>query len=120
MIEKVKSVYGAWLPVRRNMPRTERFGIGTKIDSFFLELFDLLRNAAYANPYDKIPLLEKAITKIDGIRFFLQLSWELSLMHNNHYAVIAKDIEEIGRMVGGWKKGLIAKTSASRAEERRE
>lgn len=101
------------------MSRTERFGIGEKIDTRLLDLMETLRRASYANIRDKIPLLERAIGIVDSARFFLQLAWEMKLISSEQYAAIGNPIEEVGRMVGGWKKGLLAKTSAPRAEERR-
>jgi hypothetical protein len=56
--------------VHRDMARTERFGIGGKIDLLFLDQLDLLRKATYANGQDKISLLAEAIVKTDALRFF--------------------------------------------------
>lgn len=119
MIEHTKEVYRAWVPIRRNMPRTERFGIGERIDSRLLGLMELLRKASYSAIPQKIAILEQASLTTDSIRFFLQLAWEVELMPNVQYAPLANTVEEIGRMIGGWRKGLITKTSASSAEERR-
>ena len=101
------------------MPHVERFGIGSKIDWLFLEMLDGLRKATYAPLHEKIACLESIIKTIDGLRFFLQLSWEISLIHTTRYTVLAKEVEEVGRMVGGWRKGLLTKTSATNAEERK-
>ncbi len=106
--------------MHRNIPRTERFGLGSKIDFLFLELLELLRKAVYSPVGIKIVLLEDVIIKIDSLRFFFQLLWEARLVSNNQYISLGNDIEELGKIVGGWKKGIINKTSANKAEERRE
>lgn len=93
------------------MHRTERFGVGKKIDDLLLELLELLRQSEYTAPEPKILLLEKVALVIDGLRFFLQLSWDADLIQDMPYANLGQMIEEIGRMAGGWKRGLIAKTS---------
>lgn len=100
------------------MPRTERFGIGTRLDSTFLEVLEALRRATYIKKEEKIPFLEYAINKTDSLQFFLQLAWEIKLIPNEKYIQLAKEIEEIGRMVGGWRKGIQKKTSAYTTEER--
>lgn len=112
VIERAKEVYRAWIPMRRDMPREERFGIGSKIDFLFLETFEILRRATYANEKIKIDLLQRAIENIDSIRFFVQLAWELSLLTNTRYGTLGEGVENIGRMVGGWRKGLLSKTPA--------
>ena len=112
VIERAKEVYRAWIPMRRDIPREERFGVGAKIDSLFLETFETLRRATYANGKAKIDLLQQAIENIDSLRFFVQLAWELSLLTNTRYSTLGEGVENIGRMVGGWRKGLLSKTPA--------
>jgi hypothetical protein len=103
------------------MARSERFGIGDRLDRLWLDLLDAVRKAAYATPIEKIPALNTALREIDAVRFFLQIAWESGLMAQSHFISLASDIEEIGRMVGGWKRGLIAKTSPPQGgDERRE
>lgn len=91
------------------MARSERFGIGDRIDSLWLDLLDALRKAAYATPTEKIASLDEAIRRVDSVRFFLQIAWEAKLMADSHFIVLGKDVEEMGRMVGGWKRGFLAK-----------
>ena len=120
ILEKAKSIYKNWIKIHHNIPRTERFGIGTKTDILFLELLELLRKTVYASINEKIKILEEAISALDSLRFFVQLLWETKLISNGHYAVLGTDIESLGKMIGGWRKGLLNKTSAIQAEERKE
>ena len=120
VLEKTKVVYKKWIDIHRNLERTVRFGLGTKIDNSFLDLLELLRKAVYTPINKKIILLEEASNKIDSSRFFLQLLWETKLVSNKQYISIETDIQDLGRIVGGWKKGLIIKTSAFTAEERKQ
>lgn len=105
--------------MHRNIERTTRFGLGLKIDNLFLDLLDFLRRAIYMPVDKKIILLNEVILKIDAIRFFLQILWENHLCPDKQYISIESDIQNLGRMIGGWKKGLINKTSA-KAEERKQ
>ena len=63
-------------------------------------------------------MLNKAITKLDVVKFFAQLAWESKLIPTEKYSHLLASLEEIGRQLGGWKKGLQKKTSAKLAEER--
>ena len=58
-------------------------------------------------------MLNKAITKLDIVKFFAQLAWESKLISTDKYSGLISRLEEIGRQLGGWKKGLQKKTSAS-------
>jgi len=120
VLEKAKTVYKNWLGLHRNIERTARFGLGARIDILLLDLLELLRKAVYTPINKKIILLELASDKIDSLRFFLQLLWEARLISNKQYISIETEIQDMGRIVGGWKKGLISKTSAFRAEERKQ
>lgn len=109
VIERAKTAYKTWLIVHRKMARSERFGIGDRIDVLWLNLLESLRKAAYATQAEKIASLDEAIRRVDSVRFFVQIAWESRLMAQSHFISLGKDIEEIGRMVGGWKKGILAK-----------
>jgi len=113
-------MYKNWLEIHRNVERTARFGIGIKIDNLFLEILELIRKAVYTPVNKKLILLEAVSDKIDSLRFFFQLLWETHLVSNKQYISLGAEIENIGRIVGGWKKGLISKTSAFKAEEKKQ
>lgn len=107
------------MEIRRNIERTARFGLGARIDIIFLDLLELLRKAVYTPIDKKIILLEEASDKIDMSRFFVQILWEAHFISNNQYISLGTDIEDLGKIIGGWKRGLISKTSAVKAEERK-
>ncbi len=110
MLEKTKTLYKIWIPIHRKIPRTERFGFGTQLDSALLDLLMTLRRTGFSSGERKIPLLEIAIGRIDDIRFLVQLLWETKLISNDQFTHLGELIEEIGKNVGGWRKGIIAKT----------
>ena len=120
VVERAKTLYKMWVPIHRDMARTERFGIGARIDFLCLELLEITRKATYAQAPDKIRLLAEALVKTDALRFFLQLAWETALIPNKHYIQIAQAVEEVGRMLGGWRKGLLSKTPPVSGRERKE
>ena len=121
VVERTKDLYRIWLPVRRNMARDERFGIGARIDTLLLDLLETLRKASFADATNKPSLLGAAIGTTDSLRFFLQIAWETKLIANKQYEELAGAVEEIGRMTGGWRKGLLAKTPPGKGGgERRE
>jgi len=118
VIQKLKEAYSFWLTIYRDFPKVERYGIGNKIEQTFLDLLELTFCLSYLPPEHKVPMLNKAITKLDIVKFFGQLVWESKLMSTEKYSDLTAGLEEIGRQLGGWKKGLQKKTSANLAEER--
>ncbi len=106
--------------IHRNLPRTERFGVGLRVDVLFLDLLELLRKATYSPVPQKINLLEECLGKTDSLRFFIQLMWETRLIPNDQFTVLGNEIENIGKMIGGWKKGMVTKTPTTTIGERKQ
>lgn len=113
VILKLKIVYSFWLSIYRDFAKVERYGIGNKIEQAFLDVLEYTFCLTYLPPEHKVPMLNKSITKLDIVKFFTQLAWESKLIPTDKYSEFISGLEEIGRQLGGWKKGLQKKTSAS-------
>lgn len=109
VIAKEKEAYQFWLILHRNFPKTERYGLGRKIDLLFLEILELSFTSAFLPPDPKIILLGKIISRLDILKFFSQLAWENKLIPNEKYLELSQKLEEIGCQLGAWRKGLINK-----------
>lgn len=60
----------------------------------------------YMTPEQKVIVLGKVISKLDTLKFFMQLAWESKLIPQVKYIELSQKLEEIGKMLGGWRKGL--------------
>jgi len=69
----------------------------------------LLFVASYLGKQEKLPYLQKAIRKLDVLKFFFYVSWEINALDNKKYAAISEHLNEIGRMLGGWIRGIQTK-----------
>ena len=92
------------------MPQHSQIRLQTLIERPFLSVLELTFAAAYLPPEQKIILLGKTISRLDVLKFFAQLAWESKLIPNDKYLELSSKLEEIGRMLGGWRKGLLIKT----------
>ena len=106
---KEKEAYRLWLPIHRDFPKVERFGIGQKIEQSFLDLLELTFASVYLAQEQKILMLSRSIAKLDNLKFFMQLAWESKLIPTEKYAVISGEFENIGQQLGSWRKGLLEK-----------
>jgi len=59
-----------------------------------------------------LPLLQKAGIKLDTLKFILQISWEIKALDNKKYIILSEHLNEIGKMLGGWIRGIQNKTLA--------
>lgn len=103
---KTKEAYTFWLGIHKTFPRVERLGIGQRIDTTFLSILELIFISSHSPINHKILLLEKTISKLDSLKFFTQLAWENRLIQTIKQAELSQKLEEIGRQLGGWKRGL--------------
>lgn len=109
-------VYKVWFGYRDHFPKKSRYTLGEKIDSRFIQVLELLFVASYQSVQEKMPTVERALTGIDTLKFLLQLAWELHILDDKKYIALSEGIGEVGRQVGGWKKGLQKKTPAPAGE----
>ncbi len=110
MLLKSKNAYSYWLLLFNDFPKVNRASLGKKIDFYFLELLESIFTSLYLPPQQKVVRLSSAIAKLDALKFFLQLAWENKCVPQDKYAVLSSNLNEIGKMLGGWKKGLEQKT----------
>lgn len=107
---KAKDAYALWFKTIADFPKVHRYTLGGKVETYFLELLESIFISLYLPPQQKYVRLTTAIAKLDGVKFFLQLSWENKCIPNEKYTLLSGLLEEVGRMLGGWKKGLENKT----------
>ena len=111
LVQKFVVVYKLWQNYRDHFPKKSRFSLGGKIDCLFIEIIELLFTASYLGKQEKLPYLQKAIKRLDVLKFFFQVAWEIKALDNKKYISISKHLNEIGRMLGGWIRGIQNKTS---------
>ena len=95
------------LPKVENFPRAHKFTVGERLTANGLDLLTTLVEAAYSSRKEE--LLQTANRKVNSTRYLLRLAQDLHLLTMDSYAFSAGELDEIGRMVGGWMKSLPAR-----------
>jgi len=113
IIERLVSLYKLWYEVKEHFPKKSKFTLGAKIDIIFNNILELTLLAGNLPKDQKLPYLQKAISQFDLLKFFLRVAWEIKALDNKKYLLISEPLVEIGKMLGGWKKGLENKTPAN-------
>lgn len=98
--------YKIWHDFLVHFPRLSRYTLGAKIDAIFTDVLELLLLAKYSDKNNKLLLINKAVAKLDCLKFFLQIAWEIKALDNQKYLHLSRPLSEIGRMLGGWRKQL--------------
>jgi hypothetical protein len=109
VVLKLKDTYILWQTHARHFPKTHRYTLGSKIDDLFLATIEYCFLASYSNLGDKIPLVDKGISRVDLIKLLLQISFEIKALDMERYIKLAENLYDTGKMLGGWKKQLLNK-----------
>lgn len=88
------------------MPKDARYTLGIKIDNLFVETIEFVFVASYLGKNQKLPYVQKAAAKLDLLKFFLQIIWEIKALDNKKYAMVSEKLDRIGKMLGGWFRQL--------------
>ena len=72
----------------------------------FIDLLETIATASFLTRPDKLSHVIIAIQKADTIKILLLILWESKSLDNKKYATLSEKIDEIGRMLGGWKGQL--------------
>jgi len=111
VVVRTKEAYQVWHRNLVNLNRLDRYTIGAKIDKTFLFLLEFIFRASFAyDRFEKLSLVSQAIAKNDLLKFFLQIGWEQKVINHTNYGSLIILLDEVGRMLGGWKKNLQEKT----------
>jgi len=90
----------------QKFPRSVRFTFTTRIDNLALDVMERLVEARYANGSRKRALLREADSALTRLRILLRLCRERRYLDRGGFEHVVRDLDETGRMVGGWRKEL--------------
>lgn len=112
ILQKLVSVYKVWQEYLPKLSKTSRYTLGLKIDFLFIEIIEFIFKSGYSTKKIKITYLQKASLKLDLLKFFFQIFWDIKALDNKKYILLSKYLNEIGKMLGGWVKKLEKETPA--------
>lgn len=113
VLQKISDAYKLWHQNLPHLPRLSRYTLGEKIDTLFLETMEPIVIAGYAARNRKADIILHASGKLDLLKFFLQLAWELGVLEKKKYLAVAALLTEVGKMLGGWRRQLATEPPAA-------
>jgi len=89
-----------------HIQRSARYTIGTRIENRFLDLLELGYTAYFTERARKAVKITECIFLTDILKFLISIAWEAKLLSHKQFEEIALKLDDIGKMLGGWKKSL--------------
>ena len=102
MLQKLKTSYLLWHSYHQTLPKDQRYSLGQRIDSLFIEAIESVAIAAFLSQTEKPPYVRLAIRKVDTLKILLMILWETKSIDDKKYIVLSEHLNEIGKMLGGW------------------
>ncbi len=87
-------------------PKAARFTFTGRIDNLALDILDRLVRARWTAARDTAPLLAEADGHLAVLRVMLRLAFERRYLARSGFEATMRDVDEAGRMLGGWRKKL--------------
>ncbi len=107
ILQKITLAYKLWHDTLPHIPRLTRYSLGEKINDLFIEVSELILTASYTAKEQKGPIIQRASVRLDTLKFFLQIGWELKALDNKRFAELSQPLVEVGKMLGGWQKQAV-------------
>lgn len=118
MLEKIKGAYLVWHNVHVILPQINRYTLGNRIDKIFIEIIESIATASFLNKQENLPYVNLSIRKLDTLKILLMVLWETKSISNKKYLFLSVPLDEIGKMLGGWRNQLIKQNSPAEAGEK--
>ena len=106
VIQKSYDLYKLTYEYTKKFPKSDKYSLGEKIKNLLLEILELLIEAETAKHDWKQPILEKTSRKLDLLKILLRLANDIKIMDDKKYLTAQDQVQEIGRMLGGWIKAV--------------
>ena len=87
-------------------PKAKRYTLGQKLDNLTLEILESVIAAGISFQEKKLFHLEKAIVSLGLLKILIRLAKDTRCLDNKKYLQLEQSIQEIGRMLGGWKRSV--------------
>ena len=95
-----------WMNIVPHIPKGARYTVGERIENKLLDLLELSYTAYFTPKDKKMEKITECILVLDTLKFLISVTWEAKLISHNQFGETALKLDEIGKMLGGWKKSL--------------
>jgi four helix bundle protein len=99
---KWRYIVAYMLDICGKYPKSVRFNLADRLTNISLDVMETIVEAIYAK--QKTDILHSANLYIEKLRALLQISVEKKYISISQYEHISREINEAGKMIGGWIK----------------
>lgn len=109
IIAKTYELYREIHTLQKTIPKADRHSLWLRVQNSSLDVLEGLLRIGYLSPENRANALTKISAKVDILRVFLRLAFDTKTINNKKYLHLQEQLDEIGRMLGGWLKSSRSK-----------
>jgi four helix bundle protein len=106
ILKKTVDLYKEYYLCLKTFPKKDQYMLGKKCEEYIVSFMELILSAVSSYKQEKKDMLMKANNKFDVLKVMLRMARELKMIDNKKYLKLETQIQEIGRMLGGWIRSL--------------
>lgn len=107
ILQKIKEGYLIWMGIVPHIPKAARYTTAARIENKYLDLLELTHTTYFSEKEKKTERLSECILSLDTLKFLITVAWEAKFISHKQYEETATRLDEVGKMLGGWKKSLV-------------
>lgn len=104
IFKKAYSLYKEFYSIRSSVSKQDRYTIYLRCENAILDVIESILKAGRENKIEKLPTLEYGSLKLNLLRVLIRLLKDVKTINIKKYSALEENIDEIGRMLGGWVK----------------
>lgn len=104
IFKKTYDMYKDFYSLRLSVPKQDRYTLWQKCESILIDVLEGILYASQQTKLDKLPTLEKTSVRLNFLKICIRLMKDIKAIDAKKYIVIEANLDEVGRMLGGWLK----------------
>ena len=89
-----------------DFPKKDRYSLGQRCETYLLGVLEGIMLASQTSKDRKYLILQQTSSKLDMLKVFVRLAGDIKILSDNRYIKCQNQIQEIGKMLGGWMKSV--------------
>jgi hypothetical protein len=97
-------LYKEFYKLRLTVSKQDRYTLWQKCEGTLVTVLEGILLASQQSKIEKLPTLERTSVKLNFLKVCIRLMKDVKAINPKTYIVLEADLDEIGRMLGGWIK----------------
>lgn len=104
IFKRTYDLYKEFYLLRLSVPKQDRYALWQKCETLLIDVLEGILFASQQSKQEKLPTLERTSVRLNFLKVCVRLMNDLKAIDGKRYVILEANLDEIGRMLGGWIK----------------